>query len=107
MIRLNVMLFAGLLVCALSVVTSQHQARNLFVDLQSEQERGRDLEIEFGQLQLEQSTWATHGRVEKIASKDLDMVTPSMNSRSWVIIMSSFFQLRKNLVSHRSDKISR
>ena len=78
MTRLNVMLFAGLLICALSVVTSQHQSRKLFVELQSEQERGRELEIEFGQLQLEQSTWAMQSRIEQVASKRLGMRVPPM-----------------------------
>lgn len=76
MIRLNVMLFAVLVVCALALVTSQHQARRLFVQLQDEQQRGRDLEIEFGQLQLEQSTWAMQSRIEQVASKKLGMRVP-------------------------------
>jgi len=76
MMRLNVMLFAILVVCALGVVTSQYQARKLFVELQSEQDRGRELEIEFGQLQLEQSTWAMQSRIEQVASKKLGMRAP-------------------------------
>ena len=78
MIRLNVMLFVVLLVCALAVVTSQHQARRLFVQLQEEQQRGRELEIEFGQLQLEQSTWAMQSRIEQVASKQLGMRVPTV-----------------------------
>jgi cell division protein FtsL len=35
-----------------------------------------DLDIEWGQLQLEQSTWATHGRVERLAHDELHMVIP-------------------------------
>jgi cell division protein FtsL len=76
MTRTNVMLFAGLVVCALSVVTSQHKARKLFVELQHEQDRGRELEIEFGQLQLEQSTWAMQSRIEQVATKKLGMRVP-------------------------------
>ena len=38
MARLNLILLAIVVVCALSVVTSQHQARKLFVELQKEQE---------------------------------------------------------------------
>ncbi|UCH47940.1 MAG: cell division protein FtsL [Betaproteobacteria bacterium] len=78
MTRLNVMLFAALLVCALALVTSQHQARRLFVQLQDEQQRGRDLEIEFGQLQLEQSTWAMQSRIEQVASMKLGMRVPEV-----------------------------
>lgn len=74
--RLNLILLAILVVCALSVVTSQHKARKLYVELQKEQGLGKQLEVEWGQLQLEQSTWAMHARVEKIASGQLMMRVP-------------------------------
>jgi cell division protein FtsL len=73
MARLNLLLLAILIGCALALVTSQHQARRLFVELQREQERAKQLEVEWGQLQLEQRTWAMHGRVEKIATEQLHM----------------------------------
>lgn len=76
MARLNLILLAILVVCALSVVTSQHKARKLYVELQKEQEFAKQLEIEWGQLQLEQSTWAMHARVEKIATGQLMMQVP-------------------------------
>ena len=76
MTRINIVLFAVLIVCALSLVGSQHQARKLFVELQSEQDRARALDVEFGQLQLEQSTWATHSRIERVASIELKMRVP-------------------------------
>lgn len=76
MARLNLILLAVLVVCALSVVTSQHKARKLYVDLQKEQELAKQLDIEWRQLQLEQSTWAMHARVEKIASGQLMMRVP-------------------------------
>jgi cell division protein FtsL len=62
--------------CALGVVTSQHKARKLFVELQKEQELTTQLDVEWGQLQLEQSTWATHARIEKIAGMTLQMRVP-------------------------------
>ena len=74
--RLNLVLLAILVVCALAVVTSQHKARKLYVELQKEQELAKQLGIEWGQLQLEQSTWAMHARVEKIASGQLKMRVP-------------------------------
>jgi cell division protein FtsL len=76
MARLNLILLAALVVCALSVVTSQHTARKLYVELQKEQELAKRLDVEWGQLQLEQSTWAMHARVEKIASHSLMMRLP-------------------------------
>ena len=76
MVRLNLLLLAVLVLCALSLVTSRHQARTLFVELEREQARTRGYETEFGQLQLEQSTWAMPVRVEKIAREQLRMQIP-------------------------------
>jgi cell division protein FtsL len=63
--------------CALSAVTANHRARKLFVEFEGEQKRMRDLDVEWGQLQLEQSTWAAHARVEKIAREKLGMRAPA------------------------------
>lgn len=76
MLRLNLLLLLAVVVCALGVVTSQHKARKLFQGLEAEQERARQLDVEFGQLQLELSTWATPPRIEKIAREKLKMRTP-------------------------------
>jgi cell division protein FtsL len=76
MVRFNVLLLATLIACALALVTSQHQSRKLYVELQKEQELAQSLEVEWGQLQLEQSTWATHARVEKLAVQALGMRVP-------------------------------
>jgi cell division protein FtsL len=73
---MNLLLLAALTACALGLVTSQHFARKLFIELGSEHERARSLEVEFGQLQLEQSTWAMHARVQRIASQALRMRVP-------------------------------
>jgi len=76
MVRLNLLLLLVLAVCGLGLVTSQHFARRLFGDLEQEQERSRQLGVEYGQLQLEASTWAVHARVERIASRQLHMRVP-------------------------------
>ena len=75
MAKLNLLLLAVLVACALGLVTSQHKARKLFTDLEREQNRARDLDIEYGQLQLEASTWGLHSRVERIATGTLGMRT--------------------------------
>jgi cell division protein FtsL len=75
--RVNVILLVILVACALSLVTSRNQARRLFVALEHEQAQGRALETEYGQLQLEQSTWGMPARVEKIAREQLRMQLPS------------------------------
>jgi cell division protein FtsL len=74
--RLNLFLLALAVVCALSLVTSRHQARKLFVELEHEQGQARGYDVEYGQLQLEQSTWAAPGRIEKIAREQLRMQLP-------------------------------
>ena len=76
MLRLNLFLLAALVACALSLVTSRHQARKLFVELEHERAAARGYEIEYGQLQLEQSTWAMPARTEKIAREQLKMQLP-------------------------------
>lgn len=76
MIKLNLVLSGILVVCALALVTSQHKARKLFVELQKQQEVAKQLEVEYGQLHLEQSTWAMHSRVERIAANTLRMRVP-------------------------------
>jgi cell division protein FtsL len=76
MVRFNMILLLIVVVCALGVVTSQHRGRKLFQDLEKEQERARQLDVEFGQLRLELSTWATHPRIEKIARTRLHMILP-------------------------------
>ena len=74
--KVNLLLLCLVIVCALGVVTSQHKARKFFVELQKEQALARQMEVEWGQLQLEQSTWATPTRVEKIANRNLQMQLP-------------------------------
>ena len=73
MAKLNLLLLAVLVACALGLVTSQHKARRLFSDLEREQNRARELEAEYGRLQLEASTWGLHARVERIATGTLGL----------------------------------
>lgn len=77
MTRLNLVLLLVLIACSLSLVTSRNQARRLFVELERAQAAGRGYETEYGQLQLEQSTWGMPARVEKIAREQLRMQLPT------------------------------
>ncbi len=76
MARLNAILLLAVIACALGVVTSQHKARKLFVELEQEKEWAQEMDVEWGQLQLEQSTWAAPVRVEKVAMQKLLMQQP-------------------------------
>jgi cell division protein FtsL len=76
MTRLDLILILAVVACALLTVNANHQARKLFIQLENEQKRMRDLDVEWGQLQLEQSTWAAHARIERIARERLGMRPP-------------------------------
>jgi len=85
-LRLNLLLLCVAIVCALGVVTSQHRARKYFIELQSEKDKAQQMEVEWGQLQLEQSTLALPSRVEKIASRQLQMQMPQGHQIQFVRI---------------------
>ena len=76
MTKLNLILFMAVLASALGTVTSQHKARKLYIELQQQQALAKQYEVEWGQLQLEQSTWAMHARIEQVASTHLHMQVP-------------------------------
>ena len=76
MTKLNLILFFVLIMVSLSIVTSQHKARKLYFELEQQQDLAKKYETEFGQLQLEQSTWAMHSRIEELAAKKLNMQVP-------------------------------
>ena len=68
-----VVLFMANVFTGVGVVYSKHSMRKGFIELQNLQNTFDALQIEWGQLQLEQSAWATHGRVEKLAREKLNM----------------------------------
>ena len=76
MLRVNLILLLIAVTCALGTVSANHRARKLFTELEREQNQMRELDVEWGQLQLEQSTWANHARIEQIAREKLGMRTP-------------------------------
>ncbi len=82
-VNLGVLLFV-VVSTAVAVVYSKHQARKLFVELQSLGNERDDMDIEWGQLQLEQSTLTTHGQVERAAREQLGMV--SLSADNMVIV---------------------
>jgi cell division protein FtsL len=66
-------------VCVLSglaLVYTKHESRKLFVELEKLTHERDELNIEWGQLQIEQSTWAQHARIEQVAKEDLSLVRP-------------------------------
>lgn len=78
MTRLAILAALGALVflSALEVVRTRYETRLLVMELQGLKSQRDDLEREWTQLLLEQSTWSTHGRVEGLARNKLDMTVP-------------------------------
>jgi cell division protein FtsL len=73
-------LFTLVVASALAVVCSKHESRKLFIQLQGQQVLRDELSFEWGRLQLEQSTWAAHGRIESIAAEHLHMRLPAVGA---------------------------
>jgi cell division protein FtsL len=65
------------LASAAGAVWTKHRSRELFVELERLNAARDDLEVEWGQLQLEQSAWSTHAFVENVASRRLRMAMPA------------------------------
>lgn len=69
-------LIGAVIISALSVVYVKHQTRQYFAKMQNLQRTSEDLHVEWSQLLVEQGTWASDARVEKIARQQLKMVLP-------------------------------
>jgi cell division protein FtsL len=69
-------LWVGTLGSAAGAIYCKHRARQMFVELEQLNARRDNLEIEWGQLQLEQSSWSTQAFVERVASTKLHMAMP-------------------------------
>jgi len=65
---------------AVGVVYSKHKGRELFIELQVLGNERDSMDVEWGQLQLEQSTLTTQGQVEHAARDQLGMVTLSADN---------------------------
>jgi cell division protein FtsL len=76
MTRLNIILYFALMFSALGLVNAQHKARKLYIELEQLSQAAKQFDQEYGQLQLEQSTWAMHSRIELIAAQALQMQVP-------------------------------
>ena len=77
-------LFGVVLVSAVGLVYSKHLTRKLFVELQQLNKEVVGLNTEWGRLQLEQSAWSDHGRIERIARERLDMVIPEADQVAFI-----------------------
>jgi cell division protein FtsL len=69
-------LWVGALGSAAGAIYCKHRAREMFIELEQLNARRDNLEIEWGQLQLEQSAWSTQAFVERVATSKLHMAMP-------------------------------
>jgi len=72
------------MVSAVAVVYARHQGRKLFIELQALGKERDNMDIEWGQLQLEQGTLTTQGKVETVARDRLGMT--SLRADAMVIV---------------------
>ena len=63
-------------VTAFAVVYVKDLYRRMFIDYQNLQDQQNQLYVDWGKLLLEQSTWSTQARVQKIATERLNMEAP-------------------------------
>jgi cell division protein FtsL len=70
-------LLLAVVATAVSDAYAKHRSRKLFVELQGLQEQRDAMNVEWGQLQLEQSTYTTHGKIEGAARERLGMHIPA------------------------------
>lgn len=78
--RLTVFLIAVLIMSALGVIYAKYRSRMLFTEMQNLEQNLEAYDVELGQLQLEQNTWAEHSRIERLARTRLGMSLPVRES---------------------------
>jgi cell division protein FtsL len=76
----TLILLLAVIVSSVGVVYARHQNRMLFVELQALSYEKDRMDVEWGQLQLEQGTLTTHGQVEQAARTRLGMINPVPDS---------------------------
>ena len=77
-----VALFIAVMASAIAGVYAKHESRKLFTELQKLSNQRDQMEVDWGRLQIEQSTWSTYGRVEQLAREQMQMTMPPPDSVS-------------------------
>lgn len=70
------LLWVLVVVSALLVVGVTQDVRERTSELEVLRREAAELDVQWGQYLLEQSTWASYARVEKVAREELDMLEP-------------------------------
>lgn len=69
-------MLTAVMLSALAVVGLSHKSRSVFFELQQQRDLHNELEVQWGQLLIEQSTFGTEGRIERRAVDELEMKVP-------------------------------
>lgn len=78
---LILLLVAAVTVSAIAVSWSVYRTRNLTTQVQQLKAEQNRLDVKWGQLQLENSTWGAYMRIQKLAHKKLGMAVPGPAQR--------------------------
>lgn len=77
MVRLSLLLAVVLMVSALSLVTARFQSRQLYIQLDRQDDVSRQLDTDWRRLQLERAELTRHTRIDHVARNELDMISGS------------------------------
>ncbi|HYM48160.1 MAG TPA: cell division protein FtsL [Burkholderiaceae bacterium] len=70
-------LLAASMISAVAVVELRHESRMLYAQVQKLQQERDGLNVEWGQLLLEEGAWSQHRRIESVARAQLGMELPA------------------------------
>jgi cell division protein FtsL len=84
--RLNIILAVMVTGCALALVNVQHKSRTLFIELEKAQSQTKQLELDWVQLQLDESTLGKNARIESLAREKLTMTTITADRTQYLSI---------------------
>ena len=102
------LVFVFAVVCVLSAIAlvyTKHESRKLFVELEGLTHQRDELNIEWGQLQIEQSTWAQHARIEQVATdgRSVDEVVDEIITELGVFAVTMMIQFASYVLESLAD----
>lgn len=78
-------LAVGVVASGVWIVEVEHRSRQLFIQSEALSRELEEIEIDWGRLQIEQSTHGAHSLVETVARKRLQLVEPSKDQLAVVV----------------------
>ena len=79
-------LAAGVVASGIWIVEVEHRSRQLFIENEALNRELDRLQTDWGRLQIEQGTYATHSRIEALARQRLDLTVPSGDQLAVVVV---------------------